>query len=140
MVYLVLQVHLALSLLSVFPCWTISTHLFCHCTCLLSFPHPATVPLSSDLLPNDFCPLDPGFTNTNTLLIHLHIDPNNPANHASNLAPELEENEFIEILSIPVKDLWTECRKLEAEGYVIDARVGGLAEGVRLAATLGLGK
>ena len=83
---------------------------------------------------------DPGFTNTNTLLIHIKIDLNDPANHASNLKPELEENEFIDIFSIPVKDLWTECRKLEAEGHVIDARVGGLAEGVRLVGILGLGK
>ncbi|MCJ1308012.1 hypothetical protein MMC25_001662 [Agyrium rufum] len=79
---------------------------------------------------------DPGFTNTNTRLIPVTIDPSDPRNHPHNLATSLEENEFIETFSVPLKDLWLRCRELEAEGYAIDARVGGLAEGMRLAAML----
>lgn len=48
------------------------------------------------------------------------------------LAPILEENEFIECFTVPLKDLYTECRRLEKEGYAIDARVGTLAEGFEL--------
>ena len=33
---------------------------------------------------------------------------------------------------MPLKDLYTECRRLEEEGYAIDARVGTLAEGFEL--------
>jgi ADP-ribose pyrophosphatase len=47
--------------------------------------------------------------------------------------PELEENEFIECFSVPLRSLYEECRRLEAEGYAIDARVGTLAEGIELA-------
>ena len=55
------------------------------------------------------------------------------------LARELVgENEFIEVFSVPVKDLWSECRRLEKEGYAIDARVGTLAEGLQLAKRLGI--
>lgn len=50
-----------------------------------------------------------------------------------NLKPELEENEFIEVFSVPLSKLWDECKRLEAEGCAIDARVGTLAEGIELA-------
>lgn len=50
-----------------------------------------------------------------------------------NLKPELEENEFIEVFSIKLQTLYTECKRLEAEGYAIDARVGALAEGIEIA-------
>ena len=44
----------------------------------------------------------------------------------------LEENEFIEVFTVPLKDLWEQCRKLEKEGYAIDARIGTLAEGIEI--------
>lgn len=53
-----------------------------------------------------------------------------------NLKPELEENEFIEVFTVPLKDLWEECQKLEAEGCAIDARVGTFAEGILIAQRL----
>ncbi|KAF2657248.1 hypothetical protein K491DRAFT_342381 [Lophiostoma macrostomum CBS 122681] len=74
---------------------------------------------------------DPGFCNTNLRMIHLTVDLSNPANQ--NPQPELEDNEFIETFSVPLKDLWAECKEFEQEGYAIDARVGTLAEGVELA-------
>lgn len=74
--------------------------------------------------------IDPGFTNTNQRMVHVTIDMANPANQ--DLKPELEENEFIEVFSVPLASLWAECAKLEGEGYAIDARVGTLAEGIEL--------
>ena len=65
-------------------------------------------------------------------MIHLSIDLANPANQPENLKPELEENEFIEIFSVPLRELWAECKRLEGEGYAIDARVGSLAEGIEV--------
>ena len=81
---------------------------------------------------------DPGFTNTNTLLIHLHIDPSKSSNQPENLRPQLEENEFIETFSLPLKTLWADLAKMERdEGYAIDARVGTLAEGLEVARRFG---
>ena len=75
---------------------------------------------------------DPGFTNTNLKMVHVAIDMEMEENRAGNLKPELEENEFIEVFSVPLGRLWEECRRLEGEGYAIDARVGTLAEGIEL--------
>ncbi|MCJ1433515.1 hypothetical protein MMC27_002878 [Xylographa pallens] len=76
---------------------------------------------------------DPGFTNTNLCMIHVSIDTSLPENQPENLKPELEENEFIEVFSVPLRELWSECQRLEGKGYAIDARVGTLAEGIELA-------
>ncbi|MCJ1410868.1 hypothetical protein MMC19_004955 [Ptychographa xylographoides] len=81
---------------------------------------------------------DPGFTNTNLCMIHVDIDTSLPENQPGKLKPELEDNEYIEVFSVPVTDLWTECQRLEGEGYAIDARVGTLAEGIEVAKKLGL--
>jgi hypothetical protein len=67
-------------------------------------------------------------------MVHVTIDMSNPANQ--DLKPELEENEFIEVFTLPLRDLYVECKKLEKEGYAIDARVGTLAEGIELARRL----
>ena len=69
-------------------------------------------------------------------MVHVIVDMSNPANQ--NLVPELEENEFIDVFTLPLKDLWEACKKWEAEGYAIDARVGTLAEGIEVARTLNL--
>ncbi|KAG9625101.1 putative ADP-ribose pyrophosphatase, partial [Aureobasidium melanogenum] len=74
---------------------------------------------------------DPGFCNTNLSMVHVRLDMSNPDNQKPR--PELEENEFIECFSIPLKTLYEECRKLETEGYAIDARVLTLAEGIEVA-------
>ncbi|MCJ1298894.1 hypothetical protein MMC08_001685 [Hypocenomyce scalaris] len=74
---------------------------------------------------------DPGFCNTNLNMVHVNVDLSLPENQ--DLKPELEENEFIEVFSTPLKDLYTECKKLEEQGYAIDARVGTLAEGIEIA-------
>ncbi|KAF6837408.1 ADP-ribose pyrophosphatase [Colletotrichum plurivorum] len=74
---------------------------------------------------------DPGFCNTNLRMVHVTIDANLPENQ--NPQPELEENEFIEVFTVPLADFWAECVRLEKEGYAVDARVGTIAEGIELA-------
>ncbi|EDU42627.1 ADP-ribose pyrophosphatase [Pyrenophora tritici-repentis Pt-1C-BFP] len=72
-----------------------------------------------------------GFCNTNLRMIHVTVDVSRPENQDPQ--PELEDNEFIENFSVPLKDLWEECIRFEQQGYVIDARVGTLAEGIEFA-------
>ncbi len=74
---------------------------------------------------------DPGFTNTNLHMVHVTVDMSKPENQ--DLKPQLEDNEFIECFSVPLKDLYSECRRFDREGYAIDARVGTLAEGIEIA-------
>jgi ADP-ribose pyrophosphatase len=50
-----------------------------------------------------------------------------------NPQPQLEENEFIEVFTVPLSNLYQELKRLEGEGYGIDARLGCLAEGIELA-------
>ncbi|KAJ6022026.1 hypothetical protein N7540_007530 [Penicillium herquei] len=73
---------------------------------------------------------DPGFCNTNLNMVHVRVDMSLPENQ--NPKPELEENEFIESFSVPLASLFEETKRLEKEGYAIDARVGTLAEGMEL--------
>jgi ADP-ribose pyrophosphatase len=73
---------------------------------------------------------DPGLTNANSSLVHIRIDMSLPENQ--NPVPELEENEFIECFTVPLATLYEETKRLEDEGYGIDARVGTLAEAIEL--------
>jgi len=68
---------------------------------------------------------DPGFYNINTKMVFVKIDMSDPRNQ--------EENEYIEYFSIPLATLWDDLRKLEKEGFAIDARVGTLAQGMEIA-------
>jgi ADP-ribose pyrophosphatase len=76
---------------------------------------------------------DPGFCTTNLRMVHVDIDLGDPRNKVENLKPDLEENEFIETFSVPLQGFWDELKRLEGEGYAIDARVGTLAEGIEVA-------
>lgn len=66
-------------------------------------------------------------------MVHVQIDMSKPENQKPQ--PQLEENEFIECFTVPLKSLYSECCKLDKEGYAIDARVATLAEGIELAQT-----
>jgi ADP-ribose pyrophosphatase len=66
-------------------------------------------------------------------MVHVNVDLSLPENHHSALKPELEENEFIETFSVPLASFWDECKRLESEGYAIDARIGTIAEGIEIA-------
>lgn len=74
---------------------------------------------------------DPGFTNTNLSLVTAEVDMSLP----ENLDPKtmLEENEFIECFSVPLKDFPQEMINLDSQGYKLDARVENVAHGIRLA-------
>jgi len=74
---------------------------------------------------------DPGFCNTNLRMVHVTVDMSKPEN--KNPRPELEGGEFIECFTVPLTDLYAECKNLEKEGYAIDARVATLAEGIEIA-------
>lgn len=63
--------------------------------------------------------------------MHVSIDLTLPENQ--NPKPNLEEDEFIDVFSVPLTRLYDRCRQLEMEGYAIDARVGTLAEGFEVA-------
>jgi ADP-ribose pyrophosphatase len=58
-------------------------------------------------------------------MVFVEIDMSDPRNQ--------EENEYIEYFSIPLATLWDDLRKLEKEGFAIDARVGTLAQGMEIA-------
>ncbi|KAJ4409844.1 ADP-ribose diphosphatase [Didymella pomorum] len=74
---------------------------------------------------------DPGFCNTNLKMIQVTVDMSLPENQ--NPQPSLEPGEFIETFTVPLTNLYEECVKFEKEGYVLDARVGTLAQGVEFA-------
>jgi ADP-ribose pyrophosphatase len=79
---------------------------------------------------------DPGMTNTNTAICSVKIDTSLPENQDPK--PSLEEDEFIETFTTPLATLYEECKRLEAEGYAIDARVGTFAQGIELTKRLNL--
>ncbi|CEJ90391.1 hypothetical protein VHEMI06179 [[Torrubiella] hemipterigena] len=79
---------------------------------------------------------DPGFCNTNLNMVQVDIDMSLEVNQ--NPVPQLEDDECIEVFSVPVDRLWQECCEMENNGYGIDARVGTFAQGIFLAQRLGL--
>lgn len=64
------------------------------------------------------------------------VNMDNPKN--KNPEPKLEENEFIEVFTLPLKNLFSQCEIWEKEGFALDARVATLAEGIELARKLKL--
>lgn len=79
---------------------------------------------------------DPGFCNTNTVLVTVNIDPSDPAN--KNPVPNLTPDEFIECFTVPLADLPKELETLKGSGYAIDARIQNVADGIALARQYGL--
>lgn len=67
-------------------------------------------------------------------MVHVTVDMSNPENQ--DLKTNLEENEFIEVFTVPLKELWQQCKNLEKEGYGIDARIGAFAEGIEISRRL----
>ncbi len=64
-------------------------------------------------------------------MVKVKVDVTKPENQ--NPKTELEDGEFIECFWVPLKALYAECRRLEAEGYAIDGKVGAFAEGIEIA-------
>lgn len=71
---------------------------------------------------------------TTVKMVYASVDLSLPENKKPK--PQLEDGEFIETFTVPMRDLHVECRRLEKEGYAIDAKVGGLAEGIEAAKRL----
>ncbi|KAG7703649.1 hypothetical protein KL933_004875 [Ogataea haglerorum] len=74
---------------------------------------------------------DPGFCNTNTVIVTASIDMADPRNQ--NPQPELEENEFIEIFTLPLATFYESLEELGKQGYKLDARLQNIAMGLKLA-------
>jgi len=64
-------------------------------------------------------------------MIHVNVDMSLPEN--KNPKPQLEDSEFIEVFTLPLKDLYAGCKRLEKEGFAIDVRVATLVEGIEVA-------
>ncbi|KAA8643380.1 uncharacterized protein ATNIH1004_010149 [Aspergillus tanneri] len=78
----------------------------------------------------------PGFCNNNFILAYVEVD----LSLAENQSPkaELEEEEFIEVFTLPLKTLFSDLKRLERDGFAIETRVVALAEGLELARTWSL--
>jgi ADP-ribose pyrophosphatase len=74
---------------------------------------------------------DPGFCNTNLKLVHMSIDLDDPRNQ--NPKPQLEDGEFIETFTVPLKDLPERLEQLSNEGFILDARIQNIADGIEIA-------
>lgn len=79
---------------------------------------------------------DPGFCNTNLKLVTVAVDLADPRNQ--NPVPQLEDGEFIETFTVPLKSFPEELRHLASEGYKLDARLQNVADGIELAREYGL--
>lgn len=74
---------------------------------------------------------DPGLTNANMALVTMDIDGTDERNVKP--VAQLEDGEFIEVFTMPLKGLLGNLAQLcAAEGCVLDSRVYHLAEGLRL--------
>ncbi|KAK9414870.1 putative NUDIX hydrolase domain-like protein [Seiridium unicorne] len=73
----------------------------------------------------------PASSSSCTYMIRMKIDLSKGENQ--NPKPELEEGEIIDTFSIPLRDLYSEVRKLSAEGFAIDGKVGSFAEAMETA-------
>ncbi|KAK9380830.1 NUDIX hydrolase domain-like protein [Kockiozyma suomiensis] len=76
-----------------------------------------------------FC--DPGFCNTNLKLVQVSIDLNDERNKTPK--QQLEDGEFIENFTVPLKEFPERLEALAKEGYVLDARLMNIAEGILVA-------
>ncbi|KAK3349766.1 NUDIX hydrolase domain-like protein [Lasiosphaeria hispida] len=72
----------------------------------------------------------PASSFSRALSVMVNIDPTLPENQ--NPQPKLEEGEFIDCFWVPLKELHQEIRRLDAEGFAIDGKVGAFAEGIEI--------
>ncbi|TRX88501.1 hypothetical protein FHL15_010616 [Xylaria flabelliformis] len=73
----------------------------------------------------------PASSSSTTFMIQLKVDATKAENQTPK--PKLEDGEFIECFWVPFKDLYEECRRLEAKGFAIDGKLGAFAEGLEAA-------
>lgn len=78
---------------------------------------------------------DPGLTNANMALVTVDIDLSSEKNQ--NPKPQLEDGEFIEVFTLPLKSLLADLVKAcQEEDCVVDARLYHLAVGLELASQI----
>ncbi|KAK9459363.1 NUDIX hydrolase domain-like protein [Lipomyces oligophaga] len=76
-----------------------------------------------------FC--DPGFCNTNLKLVQVAVDLTDVRNQ--NPKQRLEEDEFIENFTVPLKDFPEKMKQFADDGFIIDVRVMNITAGINLA-------
>ncbi|KAI5292167.1 hypothetical protein KEM52_006566 [Ascosphaera acerosa] len=74
---------------------------------------------------------DAGLSDASMNYVNVSIDMSRPENKQPQ--PQLDDGEFIETFTVPLRDLYAELCKLETLGYGVSARVDAIAEGVELA-------
>lgn len=74
---------------------------------------------------------DPGFCNTNLKLVRVDVDMKDIRNQQPQA--QLEDGEFIESFSVPLKELHERLVEMEGQGFILDARVQNVAEGIKIA-------
>ena len=77
---------------------------------------------------------DPGLSSANMKAVYVKIDMNNSVN--KNPRPELDEGEYIETFTLPLKNLYQSLNELAEQGHTIDARLMHFAMGLDVASTL----
>ncbi|CAB4429444.1 unnamed protein product [Rhizophagus irregularis] len=75
-----------------------------------------------------------GMTNTNNKLIFVEVDLDDEIN--KNPQQKLEEDEFITIVIVPIKNLFSTLQEYEKKGYGIDSNLGSFALGLHMSASL----
>lgn len=83
------------------------------------------------IMAGGFVSIDPGLSNSCLNAVYVDVDMSLPENQ--NPRPELEDAEFIETFTVPIRDLSSTLKQLETEGFGIDVRVGTIAEGIEIA-------
>ncbi|ORY69084.1 putative ADP-ribose pyrophosphatase [Pseudomassariella vexata] len=78
----------------------------------------------------------PASSSSCTYLIKINIDLTKVENQSPKA--QLEDGEFIECFTVPLKDLYAELRNLEAQGFAIDGKLGSFAEGLEMAGCEGI--
>lgn len=69
-------------------------------------------------------------------VVFCDVDMNDEKN--KNPRPELEEGEVIETFKVPLANLHDELKKLEEQGYALDARLASFALGIVVAKKYGI--
>ncbi|KAI8624938.1 NUDIX domain-containing protein [Xylariaceae sp. FL1651] len=70
----------------------------------------------------------PASSSSTTFLIQIKVNAKKEGDEDPK--PQLEDGEFIECFWVAFKDLYEECRRLEAQGFAIDGKLGAFAEGL----------
>ena len=69
-------------------------------------------------------------------VVFCDVDMNDEKN--KNPKPELDEGEIIETFKVPLANLHDELKKLEEQGYALDARLASFALGIVVAKKYGI--